>query len=251
MAPYAYGYRRMLLSALFLFFSQTFTWADQYLTDTPQTMDFGQVEADIYSALTKVKKDYAIHTPAFETNIGVMTDFQVRVAMPVMLSISPHKKTTYGYGDMDVGIKYRFIHETEVMPQVAFYPRINLPSGDPTLRLGNRKALERLPLWIQKNWGQWKFSGGGGYVLNQNPVGFNYLFGGILLRRVFNPSLTLGAELFAQGPKSLEDHSILFFNFGGTYNFTPNVFLLFSTAHSVAGIKTLKGFMGVGMTWGP
>jgi hypothetical protein len=246
-----YGSKKLLLTAIFFFFFQANTWGDQYLTDTPQTMDYGQVEADIYSDLTKTKKNYAIRTPAFETNIGVMTDFQIRFNMPATLAIAPHEKTNYGYGDGDIGFKCRFIHETDVLPQVAFYPKITLPLGDPLLRLGNGGGLERLPIWLQKSWGKWILSGGGGYGLNHAPRGFNYPYGGILLRRVFNPSLTLGGEFLAQGPKNLADHSTLFFNFGGTYNFTPNVFILFSAAHSFSGMKTLKGFMGLGMIWGP
>ena len=242
--------RRILLILLTIGY-QTSTWADQYLTDTPQTMDYEQVEADVYTDVTKIKKDYALRTPAFEANVGVMTDFQVRINIPVVLSIVPHKKTTYGYGDIDIGFKYRFIHETETIPQVAFYPKFNLPSGFAERRLGNKRSFERLPLWIQKTWKPWILSGGGGYAIDHNPQKFNYIFGGVLLRYIFNPELTLGGELFAQGPRSLTDHSVLFFNFGGTYNFTPNVFLLFSAAHSVAGIKTLKSFMGLGITWGP
>lgn len=245
------GCRRILLLGIIFYLFESNTRADQYLTDTPQTMDYGQVEADFYSDITKIKKDSTIRAPAFETNIGVMTDFQVRLNMPVTASIVPHKKTTYGYGDGDIGFKYRFIHETEILPQVAFYPKLTFPSGDPASRLGTGRTLERLPLWLQKNWGQWKLSGGGGYALNQNALGFNYFFGGVLLRHVFNPNLTLGTELFASGPKSLGDHSVLIFNLAGTYNFTPDVFVLFGAAHSLAGIKTMKGFLGLGMNWGP
>lgn len=244
---------RMIIGGFFLFSIdfQTTAWADQYLTDTPQTMDYEQGEADVYSDITKIQKDYAFRTPAFEANIGVMTDFQVRINIPLALSRAPHKKTTYGYGDLDIGFKYRFIHETDRVPQVAFYPKFTLPSGFAERRLGNKRSFERLPLWVQKTCKPWILSGGGGYALDQAPQKFNYFFGGILLRYVFNPELTLGGELFAQGPRRLSDHSVLFFNFGGTYNFTSNVFLLFSAAHSIAGTKTLKGFMGLGMTWGP
>lgn len=229
----------------------TISWADQYLTDTPQTMGYEQGEADLYSDITKIKKNYALRAPALETNIGVMTDFQVRINIPVALSIVHHKKTTYGYGDLDVGFKYRFIQETETMPQVAFYPKITLPSGDPDHRLGNKRSLERLPLWLQKTWKQWILSGGGGYALNHSPHAFNYLFGGVLLRYIFSPELTVGAELFAREPISLTDHSVFFLNFGATYNFTPNTFALLGLAHSIAGEDALKGFFGLGVTWGP
>jgi len=242
---------RGIFLILLVFGLQTNTLADQYLTDSPKTMEYEQGAADLYCDLTKIKKAYALRAPGFEASIGVMTDFQVRINIPAVISITHGQSTTYGYGDLDIGFKYRFIHETDTMPQVAFYPKITLPSGNPDLRIGNGRDFERLPLWIQKTWKQWILSGGGGYAIDHNPRKFNYVFGGILLRHVFNPELTLGGELFARGPVSLADHSVLFLNLGGTYNFTPNIFLLFSAAHSIAGIKTLKSFMGLGITWGP
>lgn len=242
---------KRILLLLFIIGFPIISKADQYLTDTPQTMDYEQGEADVYSDLTKVKKDYILRAPALEANIGVMTDFQVRINIPAALSITPHKKTTYGYGDLDIGFKYRFIHETDVIPQVAFYPKITLPSGFPEQRLGKKKSFERLPIWIQKSWEKWLLSGGGGYAIDHNPQAFNYFFGGILLRHIFNPTLTVGLELFAQGPRSLNDRSTLFLNLGATYNFTPRVFMLLGTAHSIAGLNTLKGFVGLGINWGP
>lgn len=236
---------------LTLGFQTHHSWADQYLTDTPQTMNYEQGEADIYSDLTKIKNDYGLRAPGFEARIGVMTDFQVRINIPAVVSITPGLTTTYGYGDLDIGFKYRFIHETETIPQVAFYPKFTLPSGSPDLRIGNGRNFERIPLWLQKTWKPWILSGGGGYAIDHNPRKFNYVFGGILLRYVFNPQLTLGGELFARGPVSLTDHSVLLLNVGGSYDFTPNVFLLFSAAHSIAGIKTLKSFVGLGLRWGP
>jgi hypothetical protein len=240
-------------SIIFLLFLLSFpsrSWADQYLTDTPVTLDYGQINADIYSDITKVKEDCGLRAPGFEARVGVLTDFQLRLNIPVAVSTSPGLTTTYGYGDIDIGFKYRFIHETETIPQVAFYPKFTLPSGFAPLRLGNGRNFERLPIWLQKTWEPWKLSGGGGYAIDHNPRKFNYIFGGALLRYTFNPELTLGGELFARGPVNLNDHSVLIFNFGGTYNFTPDIFMLFSAGHSIAGTKTLKGFLGLGMSWG-
>lgn len=241
---------KITILLLFTLGLQTTVRADQYLTDTPETMDYGQVKADLYSDITKVKENYGLRAPGFEASVAVLTDFQIRVNIPTVVSIVPRQTTTYGYGDLDIGFKYRFIHETEWLPQVAFYPKFTLPSGSPDLRIGNGRSFERLPLWLQKTWGKWKLSGGGGYAIDHNPRKFNYIFGGALLRYVFNPELTLGGELFARGPVSLADSSVLIFNFGGSYNFNSNIFMIFSAGHSIAGIKTLKGFMGLGVTWG-
>lgn len=257
-----YDERIQRCSSVFLWFSAGFwlvfncfvqspVWADQYLTDTPQILKPGYVLMDMYSSIVKVQKNKTFQVPAYESKMWIMDDLQGRFVMPVTLSVSPGKTTTYGYGDLDLGLKYRFIHETKIIPQVAFFPKITLPSGDHALRLGNARAIERVPFWAQKTWGKWILSGGGGYAFDQAPNKYNFLFGGILLRRNFSERLTLGAELFAQGPRSLTEHSSLIVNLGGTYNFTPKIFVLFSAAHSIAGTENLRGFLGLGVTWGP
>lgn len=242
---------RALLSAGLAMTMWSPLWADQYLTDTPQTMDYEQVEADIFASLTQIRKDsIGVQVPALEANIGVMNDFQARFSMPVVLTKAPHVKATYGYGDIELGAKARFIHETETFPQIAFYPRINFPSGKRG-HGGSGGELFRFPLWFQKNWGEWQFSGGGGYALTTAPHAFNFAYGGVLLRNNVTKKLNLGIELFAQGARNLKDHSTLILNFGATYNFTSHIFLLAGIGHSVAGLQTLKGFLGLGMTWGP
>ncbi len=242
-----------LLSILFhhwAFFSSC-GFADQFILDSPEPLPYKHVWVDIHSSFTHLKSGTAASLPGVESYMGIYPDFQTYSVWPVTLSAPRQKSTRYGYGDVRLGLKYRFIHETETCPQVAFYPKFTFPSGDPDQGIGNRKTIGTVPLWMQKKWGDWKFTGGASYVINPAKGKFNYLYGGMLIRWQITKSFMLGNEFVLQEPKSLTDGSKVLYNFGGSYYFTPQTFVLFSTGHSIYGTRTFIGFVGFGMKWGP
>jgi NTP pyrophosphatase (non-canonical NTP hydrolase) len=223
--------------------------ADQFLTNTPQPLEHMQKKAYISSALAKATNQRTTVLPGIELNLGLLPDFQSYLVVPIVQSKIPMKHIEYGYGDVRLGFKYRFIHETNTIPQVAFYPIFTFPSGDPDRGLGNGGNLESLPLWLQKSWGPWTLSGGGGYTLNHASLKFNFFSGGALLRRFIGDRWMLGGEFYLQGATSLDNHSTLIFNFGGHYIFTPNLACVFSSGHSIAGKKFLVGYFGFRILW--
>jgi hypothetical protein len=77
------------------------------------------------------------------------------------------------------GIKYRFVAETDSVPQMGVFPLLEVPSGNRHEALGSEQLQLFLPLWLQKSWGrkdnQWTSYGGGGYWItpgrgNQNGI---------------------------------------------------------------------------------
>jgi hypothetical protein len=38
--------------------------------------------------------------------------------------------TTYGPGDTELGVKYRFVHESDTLPQVGAFPLMELPTAN-------------------------------------------------------------------------------------------------------------------------
>ena len=65
--------------------------------------------------------------------------------------------------DTELGIKYRFIPQSDTVPEVGIFPMIELPTGSYSRGLGVGKTWYKLPLWIQKDFGPWTTYGGGGY----------------------------------------------------------------------------------------
>ena len=49
-----------------------------------------------------------------------------------MLDNTSPGPTTYGLGDTEIGMKYRFIHETDTTPQVGTFPIMHIPTATAT-----------------------------------------------------------------------------------------------------------------------
>lgn len=240
-----------ILFLFILFGFQHPALAGNFITEVPDPTDVEHVEYTPALSFTKTKQWSAFYSPSVEVNFGILPDLQGHVILPTLLYSPKGGKKAYGPGDVEIGTKLRFIHETSLMPEVAFYPKATLPSGNAHLGLGWGEATESPALWVEKNWGDWKLSGGGGYTFIQAPGTADYGFGGALLQRQIIESLSLGGELYAQGTTNSQYKSFLIFNFGGSYNFTKSLSLPFSIGHSLAGQKTFSAYLGLDWVWAP
>lgn len=240
----------LLLSAALnlLFTARTFA-GPPFLTDDPEPVDLYHWEFYIFSSGDRASDGYNITGPAMELNYGALPDTQLHLVVP-MTTIVPDNGTAYsGLGDVEFGVKYRFLHETDSRPQAGIFPMIEIPTGDSSRGLGNGRAWFRLPLWIQKSFGDWTTYGGGGAVLNSAPGARDYPFGGWLVQRDLGRHLTLGGELFAQGADVDGARGFGAFNLGGYYKFNDNFDLLFSAGHSFAGDDHTLFYLGLYWTW--
>jgi hypothetical protein len=226
-------------------------WAGPpFLTDDPEPVPFKHYEAYLFSTVDGTRKDTTGVGPAFEFNVGALPNLQIHLVVPLAFTFPQDAPRAYGMGDMEFGLKYRFIQETDYRPMVGAFPMLEIPTGDANLGLGNGRTWGKIPLWIQKSWGPWTTYEGGGYAINPAPGQRNYYFGGWLLQREFGERLTLGGEIFAQGKSSDDNRSFMVFNLGGFFNITPSFQLLFSGGHTLAGGSHTIGYLGLYYTGG-
>jgi hypothetical protein len=220
-----------------------------FLTDDPVPVELGHSEFYVFSTLDKASDDVTVQAPAFEYNHGMAPQTQLHIIFPFTSFHPEGGATTYGGGDTEIGIKYRFVQEQNDIPQIGMFPLLEVSTGDAGRGLGNGRTWARFPLWAQKSWGPWTTYGGGGYTLNQAPGQKDYFFAGWLLQRDLSEQLTLGGEIFAQGKTANDGKATKFMNFGGFYNFTKNFSLLFTAGHSIAGENHLISYLGLYWTW--
>ena len=222
-----------------------------FLTDDPEPVGYRHWEAYVFSAYDRSSDAVAAVGPALEFNLGAAPDLQLHLVVPWAWSRQAGSRTQAGLGDVELGLKYRFVHETAHGPQIGVFPMVELPTGNASHGLGNGRAWFSLPLWIQKSWGPWTSYGGGGWTVNRARGQRSHPFGGWLLQRDLGKRLTLGGEVFAQGADTQNGRGFAVADLGGSVNFTPGFSLLFSAGHTIRGEHHTVAYLGLYWTWGP
>jgi hypothetical protein len=222
-----------------------------FLTDDPEPVDYRHWEAYFFSTYDRSFDATGIQGPALEFNVGAAPNLQFHLVVPWAWNQPSGSSMRSGWGDVELGFKYRFLQETESRPQMGIFPMVELPTGNASRGLGNGQAWFKIPLWIQKSWGPWTTYGGGGWAINHAPGQRDHAFGGWLLQRNLSEKLTLGGELFAQGADAQDGRGFAVANIGGFINLTPSFSLLFSAGDSVRGGRHRIAYLGLYWTLGP
>ena len=222
-----------------------------FLTDDPEPVELNHWEFYVFGQGDRSGGFNAVSAPAFELNYGIAPDTQLHLVAPVANLSSPGSGWSSGYGDTELGVKYRFLKETDSVPQVGIFPMAELPTGASGRGLGNGRTWYRLPAWAQKSWGPWTTYGGAGLALNAAPGQRNSGFAGWLVQRDLGKLVTLGTELFWQGGDPTSGRGVLDANLGGSIKFTEDFNLLFSLGHSVSGERNTVWYLGLYWTGGP
>jgi hypothetical protein len=189
----------LLLMGIVSTFTVTTCAGPPFLTDDPEPVPFKHWEFYLFSTVDARPNSTSGTGPAFEFNVGALPNLQVHLVLPLAFTIPKGESSAYGLGDMEFGLKFRFIQETDYRPMVGVFPLLEIPTGDADRGLGNRRAWGKLPVWLQKSWGPWTTYGGGGYAINPAPEQRHYFFGGWLLQRDLGEKLTLGGRYSPRG----------------------------------------------------
>jgi len=218
-----------------------------FKTDDPQPVDFLHWEFYLASAQQFERHDTWATCPHFEVNYGIIPNVQLHLVAPLGYAHAG-EGTHYGYSDTELGVKYRFVDETEAAPQVGVFPLVELPTGDENKGLGSGKVQAFIPVWAQKSLGKFTTYAGGGLWYNPGPGQKNWLFTGWEVQYDFSEVVTLGGELYYQTADSEDASPTGGFNFGGFINVNENNHILFSVGESVSRPGTVTGYIGYQLT---
>lgn len=222
-----------------------------FLTDDPEPVELNHWEFYVFGQGDQASGYDAITGPAIEMNYGILPNTQLHLIAPIANFSSSRFGWASGYGDTELGMKYRFLDETDSLPQIGIFPMAELATGNSSKGLGNGRIWYRLPLWVQKSWGPWTSYGGGGVALNSAPGQRNSGFAGWLVQRDLGKYISLGTEVFCQGSDAIGGPGSAITNIGGSVNFTEKFNLLFSVGHSISGERHTVWYLGLYWTGGP
>jgi len=242
-----YGQAIPRICILFLMMSTTTTAGPPFKTDDPQPVDYLHWEFYIASAQQFMRHESDVTCPHIEINYGMISNVQVHIVAPLGY-VRTSEGTHYGYSDTEIGMKYRFIEETEMVPQIGTFPLIEIPTGNEHEQLGNGTIQAYIPLWIQKSWGKLTTYGGGGFWYNPGLDRKNWMFAGWELQYDFSEIITIGSEIYYQTAETQSSESTAGFNFGGIVNITDRHHILFSLGHNLSGETVMTGYIGYQLT---
>ena len=199
-------------------------WAGPpYVTDDPGPTDLGHWEIYNYTFGLDAAGSTAGEV-GLDLNYGAAKDLQLTLVIPAAYSSSD--VNAFGAGQVEAAVKYRFLHQSDgtLTPDVAFFPRVFLPTASPGLESSRTDLL--LPLWAEKDWGDWSLFGGGGYQFNPGPGDHDFWTGGVVLTRQVTKALNLGAEVWGHTKDLTTDGDFAGVNLGLDYRLTPHWSLL-------------------------
>jgi hypothetical protein len=253
----------LLLVALLLGADATFA-GPPFQTDDPEPIDYRHFEFYTFGSADGTGVEFDSAGPAMEFNWGALPNVHLHVIIP-LAQIFPSNNPVYtpagtgptaiGIGDIETGIKLRFIQEGKHRPMVGTFTMAEWPTGNAEKGLGVGKTWYKLPLWVQKSFGPWTTYGGGGEQIMSGEAGYrNFPYAGWLVQRDIGKKLTLGSEVFYhsnEGLAAAQTRPATLLDVGGYYKFKdPGFQLLFAYGHTIVGQPENYAYLGLYWTWG-
>ena len=100
-----------------------------FFTDDPAPLAFRQWEFYVASQDFRTKTGLSGTAPHFELNYGASSNLMLHVITPLNYSKPRGAGAQYGFGDIELGFKYRFVKEKGAMPEVGTFPHLEVPTG--------------------------------------------------------------------------------------------------------------------------
>jgi hypothetical protein len=134
-----------------------------FVNDDPEPTSTGGWENYIYVSGTGMP-DGTAGQAGVELNYGLANDLQV--SLTLSLDFEETGGWRAGFGDVDIGPKYRLLHQSarNWLPDIAVFPSLGLPTA--RRAFGTGLATLFLPVWMEWDFGAWSTLGGGGFELN-------------------------------------------------------------------------------------
>jgi len=237
--------KRTFVFVFLLSLSQILFAGPPFLTDDPDPVGFKHWEYYISSQNTFSHSDN-ISTgtlPHFEVNYGLVPNVQVHLILPLNYSYSASHLNAYGYANTEFGFKYRFVKESDNIPEIGIFPILQIPTVTNSAFSSGRTQLF-LPIWIQKSWNKITSYGGAGYSINPGTGNQNWFLAGWEAQYEITKFISLGGEIYYHSADTKDGASSTAFNLGGFLNFSEKFHFIFSAGHSITNENYTTAYAG-------
>ncbi len=194
-----------------------------YLSDDPEPTPYRHFEIYAFGSGTRTH-DGTDGAAGIDFNYGAAPDLQLTATLPIGFAAPADDQANVGFGNIELGAKYRFLHQSAFGLDVSIFPRLFVPTGSSSVSDNHVSIL--LPVWLQKDWdGSWSLFGGGGCVLSTFAAQ-DFCLAGAVVTHQFVSNLQLGVELFHQTADANGTLASTSVGLGATYDLNQTYHLL-------------------------
>jgi hypothetical protein len=222
-----------------------------YVTDDPEPVELHHWEVYLASATSHTPDGVTGTIPHLEVNYGVIPDVQLHLIVPNSFVSSGGEARKYGFGDTELGVKYRFVQETEDHPQIGMFPLAEVPTGSETRGLGSGHTQLFLPVWAQKTIGKWSTYGGGGYWISPGAGNKNSLLAGWQAQYQLTKEFSPGAEIYYRTAQVVGGNASAQVNLGFVWDLSDFYHIIGSAGPAVSGPHGYQTYLAIQLTFGP
>jgi hypothetical protein len=206
-----------------------------FLTDDPEPVERHHTEFNVALQDTRTSEGHS-GTAGIDVNYGCAAEIQCHFALPAAFNKSPGTGMQTGIGDVEFGVKYRFLNRADSGLMAAVYPTVFLPTGNSERGLGNGTAQLLLPVLVQTSSGPWTWDANVSYLFNRAPGARSSWFTSVLALRSFGEGLKAGAELFHRTSVATDAPPTTGFNVGVVLKLSESRNLLASLGRGLQGV---------------
>jgi hypothetical protein len=196
-----------------------------YVTDDPEPTDYRHYEVYGFTSGTGTRDDTST-TTGIDFNYGGAEDLQLTAVLPLVYDAPAAGADTIGIGNIELAAKFKFLHQDDVGVDVAFFPRVFLPTI--SAQAGEHHVSLLLPLYVGRTWGDWSTFGGGGCTLNRGGDSQDFCQAGWVITRQLTPKLNMGVEVYHQGADTKGGKVSTGVGVGAVYDLDENYHLMAS-----------------------
>jgi hypothetical protein len=210
-----------------------------YMTDDPEPTDYRHFEIYTFTNGTATR-DSTSGDAGIDFNYGGAPNLQLTATVPAAYNVPSWGPSALNLGNVELAAKYRFLTQQNFGLDVAIFPRVFLPSASSAV--GEQHASFLIPLWMEKDWGQWSAFGGGGCEINRGGDSENFCLMGAVVTRQIIPSLQMGLEIFHQTPDTQGGLATTSLGVGLRYDLNDNFHLLGYLGRGVQNVEQTDQF---------
>jgi hypothetical protein len=206
-----------------------------YLTDDPVPTDPGHWEIYGFTAGEAFRSDLD-EDAGLDLNYGPVKGVQLTATVPLSFRHEAIDGWRSGTGDLELGMKYRFIDSEKNGFSAAIFPRAIFPTASHS---PGEKTRFLFPLWLGKDFpGDTSVFGGGGYEINPGAGNRNFWEAAVAVTHDLNKTLSMGGEAAWQQPDTVGGTNQTRAGVGGIYKFSEHYSLLVSGGPTWAEHRT-------------